>query len=128
MNYIRTVFMHHRKLQSIVSTYIAKHFCSLGVKITRGNNVNQRSVLEDYSFIYFNGSQVNGRVLFRCVSGLRPTVPGTNKFGHLYFNNTLLDYNACNEFVQAVEARNISRFPGVLNIRLCGEGKLTTST
>ena len=92
-----------------------------------GNGVDQRNVLEDYSVIYLNGSEKNGRVLFRCVSGLLPTVPGTNdKFGHLYFNNTLLHYNTCNEFVQAVEARNINRFPGVLNIRLCGN--LTTST
>ena len=129
MNYIRTVFMHHRKLQSIVSTYIAKHFCYLGVKITRGDNINQQSVLEDYSFINFNSSKVNEQVLFHCVSGLRPTVPGTNdKFGHLYFNNTLLDYNTCNGFVQAVEGSNIIRFPGVLNIRLCGERKLNTST
>ena len=38
----------------------------------------------------------------------------------------LLHYNTCNGFVEAVKASNITRFPGVLNIRLCG--KLTTST
>ena len=92
-----------------------------------GNNVTQRNVLEDYSVIYLDGSEVNGRVLFRCVSGLGPTFPRTNDtLGDLYFNNTLLDYNSCNGFVQAVEARNISRYPGVLNIRLCRN--LTTST
>ena len=117
---------------------IAKQFCYLGVKITRGNEgitemgvennkVNQTNVLEDYSVIYLNGSEKTGRVLFRCVSGLGPTFPRTNDtLGDLYFNNTLLHYNTCNEFVQAVEAKNISRFPGVLNIRLCGD--LTTLT
>ena len=65
--------------------------------------------------------------MFRCVSGLGPTIPKTkDEFGNLYFNNTSLDYDDCNGVVRAIEAGNISRFPGVLNILLCGN--LTTST
>ena len=94
------------------------------------NSVNQEIVLEDYSAIYLNDNEVNGRVLngrvlFRCFSGFVPTVPRTNdEVGDLYFNNILL--NTCNGFVEAVKASDIIRFPGVLNIPLCGS--LNTST
>ena len=45
----------------------------------------------------------------------------------MYFKNSALLKHTCNGFVEARGA-NIDRNPGVLNVRLCGEGKLNTST
>ena len=90
------------------------------------NRVIRTNLLDDYSVIYVNGSEKIPRVLFRCVTGLAPSVPTTNDiFGDLYFNNISLHYNTCNGFVQAVEAKS-TKFPGVLNIHVCG--KVNTST
>ena len=91
------------------------------------NLVYSGNVLDDYSVIYLDGSEQNGSILFRCVTGLGPSGSNNNDVtGNLYFNNILLPDGTCNGFVMAEGANNLDRYPGVYNARLCGN--LTTST
>ena len=91
------------------------------------NVVRSGNVLDDYSVIYVDGSEQNGGILFRCVTGLGPSGSNNNDVvSNLYFNNTLLPDGTCNGFVTAEGANNLDRYPGVYNARLCGD--LTTST
>ena len=88
------------------------------------NDITTENVLDNYSVIYLNGDEPT-KILFRCISGLRPNDSNNDEIGDLYFNNRSLPINTCNGFVQAIGARNYNN-PGVLNIRLCGS--LSTST
>ena len=91
------------------------------------NIVRSGNVLDDSSVIYLNGSEQNGGILFRCVSGLGPSGSNNNDvIGNLYFNNALLPVGTCNGFVMAEGANNLDRYPGVYQARVCGN--LTTST
>ena len=97
-----------------------------GIKITGGNvgkttmgdgtrNVIAGNVLYNNSVIYLDGNnkdQINP-TLFRCVSGV-----GSNDLD-LYFNHTLITKQSCNGFVEAKGATK-NRFPGVLNVQVCG--------
>ena len=113
---------------------------SLGVILTGGtegiiamgqgdgsNLVQASNVLDDYTYILFDGSERDNHVLFRCSTGLGPTGSDTNDvIGNLYYNNMLLPVGVCNGFIQAEGAIDVSRFPGTYNARVCG--LLTTST
>ena len=91
------------------------------------NVVRSGNILKDSSVVYLNGSEQNGQILFRCVSGLGPSDSNNNDvIGNLYFNDTLLPDGTCNGLVMAEGANNLDRYPGVYNARLCGN--LTTST
>ena len=91
------------------------------------NLVNSNNVLDDYSVIYLNGTERNEGILFRCVSGLGPSGHNNNSIiGDLYFDNKPLPDDTCNGLVMAEGANNLDRYPGVYNVRLCGN--LTTST
>ena len=87
------------------------------------------NVLDDYTYILLDGSERDDSILFRCSTGLGPTGNDTNDvIGDLYYNNMLLPEGVCNGFIQAEGAANISRFPGVYQARVCGNGTLNTST
>ena len=91
------------------------------------NVARSDNVLDDSSVIYLNGSEQNGEILFRCVTGLGPSGSNNNDvIGNLYFNDTLLPDGTCNGSVIAEGENNLDRYPGVYNARLCGN--LTTST
>ena len=87
------------------------------------NDITTENVLDNYSVIYLNGDEPT-KILFRCISGLRP-IDSNNEIGDLYFNNRSLPIDTCNGVVKATGA-DIYDHSGVLNIRLCGS--LTTST
>ena len=87
------------------------------------SDITTENVLDNYSVIYLNGDEPT-KILFRCISGLRP-IDSNNEIGDLYFNNRSLPIDTCNGFVEAKRA-DFDKNPGVLNIHVCG--KLTTST
>ena len=115
---------------------------SLGVKLTGGTEgviamgqgdgtdfVQASNVLDDYTYIFLDGSERDGSILFRCSTGLGPTGSGTNDvIGDLYYNNMPLPERMCNGFIQAEGAEDVRRFPGVYQARVCGNGTLSTST
>ena len=115
---------------------------SLGVKLTGGtegviamgqgdgtNLVRASNVLDDYTYILLDGTERNGHVLFRCVTGRGPTWYGTNDdLGTLYYNNVPFADGVCSGFILAEGAVNINRYPGVYHARVCNNGILTTST
>ena len=115
---------------------------SLGVKLTGGtegviamdrgdgtNLVQASNVLDDYTYILLDGSEQTGAILFHCSTGLGPTGSDTNDvIGDLYYNNMLLPDGVCNGFIQAEGAVNVTRFPGVYQASVCGNGTLNTST
>ena len=116
---------------------------SLGVKLTGGtegviamgqgdgtNRVQASNVLDDYAYIFLDGSERGDHILFRCSTGLGPTGNDTNDvIGDLYYNDKPLPHGVCsNEFIQAEGAVDIARFPGTYNARVCDNGRLTTST
>ena len=88
------------------------------------NEITTENVLNNYSVIYLNGDEPT-KILFRCISGLRP-IDSNNEIGDLYFNNRSLPIDICNGVVKATGADIYDNGHGVLNIRLCGS--LTTST
>ena len=94
-------------------------------------NVQTSNVLDDYSFIRLNVSEMRENLLFRCVSGLGPSRNKTNNMiGNIYFKNASLtaNENNCNRFVRATGASNIKQFPGVYNARVCeNASNFTTS-
>ena len=90
------------------------------------NTPSAANVLDDYTYILLNGSEINERILFRCATGLGPSAGDTNDdIGNLYLNNILLTNEMCNGFV-IPQGPNDFRFPGVYQARVCGT--LTTST
>ena len=93
-----------------------------------GTNLVQASnVLDDYTYILFDGSEQDNHILFRCSTGLGPTGSNTNDvIGILYYNNMPLPDGVCNGFIKGEGATNVQRFPGTYNARVCG--LLTTST
>ena len=113
---------------------------SLGVKLTGGtegiiamgqgdgtNSVRASNILDDYTYIFLDGSERDNQILFRCSTGLGPTRNNTNDvIGNLYYNNMLLSDGVCNGFIKGEGAINVQRFPGTYNARVCG--LLTTST
>ena len=113
---------------------------SLGVKLTGGtegtiaggmgdgsNFPSSSNVLDDYTYILLDGSEINDRLLFRCATGLGPGITDTNDvIGDMYFNNMLLTEQLCNGFVIPQGVGNVFRFPGVYQARICGT--FTTST
>ena len=119
---------------NIMYILIFEQFCHSGVIITGSkigttemgdgtNDITTENVLDNYSVIYLNGDEPT-KILFRCISGLRP-IDSNNEIGDLYFNNRSLPNDTCNGVVKATGA-NIYDNPGVLNIFFCGS--LTTST
>ena len=116
--------------------------CHSGIRITGGNvgtsvmgdgsvNVRASNVLDDYSFIHLNATEINEQLIFRCVSGLGPSGNNNNVIGSISFNNTSLNPSMrsnCNGFVRVTGAGNIRNFPGVYNARVCSIGyNFTTS-
>ena len=108
--------------------------CHSGIRITGGNvgtsvmgdgsdQVLASNVLDDYSFIHLNATEINEQLIFRCVSGLGPSGNNVNNvIGNISFNNTSLNpsiKNNCNGFVRVAGAGNIRNFPGVYNARVC---------
>ena len=114
----------------------------IGVKLTGGtegviamdqgdgtNGVVASNVLDDYTYILLDGSERDNHILFRCSTGLGPAGNDANDvIGNLYYNNMLLPNGVCNGFIQAEGARDVQRYPGTYNARVCDNGKLTTST
>ena len=110
----------------------------LGVTLTGGNvgtavmgdstNLVQASnVLDDYSFIYLNGTEAMTAVLFRCSSGLGPNDSDTNDVvGNIYYNNVPLTEGRCTGLVRAEGAPNVDRFPGVYHARYCSPLTINT--
>jgi len=94
------------------------------------NLVRASNVIDDYSYILLNHTeQISNKVLFRCVTGLKPVGNVTNDMiGDIYYNGTLLTKGVCNEFVQSEGAADPNRFPGVYQARVCSNFSLTTST
>ena len=89
--------------------------------------VQASNVLDDYTFILLDGSEQDDSILFRCSTGLGPPGNDTNDvIGDLHYNNMPLPDGACNGFIQA-EGADVSRFPGVYQARVCGNGTLNTS-
>ena len=130
--------MLHLKLNIITNTCVFLT-SSLGVALTGGtegtiaggmgdgsNVPRTTNVLDDYTYILLNGSEINGRILFRCATGLGPTGDSNDVIGDMYHNNVLLTDQVCNGFVIAQGVGNTRRFPGVYQARVCGP--LTTST
>jgi len=90
------------------------------------NLVRASNVLDDYSAIYLDNSSSSG-ILFRCATGLGPTSSDDNNgIGDLYYDGMVLPNETCSGLLQAEGARNVARYPGVYNGRLCSP--LTTST
>ena len=112
----------------------------LGVKLTGGtegtiaggmgdgtNFPSASNVLDDYTYILLDGSEANDAILFRCATGLGPSGADSNDvIGDMYLNNMLLTDQVCNGFVIAQGTRNVHRFPGLYQARICGT--LTTNT
>ena len=115
---------------------------SKGIKLTGGtegviamgqgdgdNGVTPGNVLDDYTYILLDGSERDNHILFRCSTGLGPAGSDTNDvIGNLYYNNMLLPDGVCNGFIQAEGAPDFQRFPGTYHVRVCNNGRLTTST
>jgi len=110
---------------------------SLGVVLTGGsvgitamgdgtNLVNSNNVLDDYSAIYLDDSSSLG-IIFRCATGLGPGGSDNNDvIGDLYYNDMVLPKGTCSGLLQAGGTRNVVRYPGVYDGRLCSP--LTTIT
>ena len=110
----------------------------LGISLTGGdvgitmmgdntNLVQASNILDDYSFIYLNGTEAMTAVLFRCSSGLGPNSSYTNDVvGNIYYKNVPLTEGRCSGLVRAEGAPNVDRFPGVYHARYCSP--LTIST
>ena len=89
--------------------------------------LNANNVLDDYTYIFLNGSERNNHILFRCSTGLGPSGINTNNaIGDLYFDNMRLSDGVCNGLVIAEGVGNVERYPGVYQARVCG--LLSTST
>ena len=95
-----------------------------------GTNLVQASnVLDDYTYILLDGSEMNSHILFRCSTGLGPADNNTNSvIGNLYYNNMILPDGVCNGFIQTEGAQDIVRFPGTYNVRLCDIDRFTIGT
>ena len=112
----------------------------LGVRLTGGtegingrdmgdetNLVQTSNVLDDYTYIFIDGTERNDFILFRCTTGLGPSDADTNNIiGDIYYNNMPLPDGVCSGVIQAEGTGNVFRFPGTYNARVCGV--LTTST
>ena len=82
--------------------------------------VQASNVLDDYTYILFDGTEQTSGVTFRCSTGLGPTSTMTNDdLGDVYFNNMPLPNGVCNGFMQVEGSTNLS-FPGTYNARVCG--------
>ena len=92
------------------------------------SQIQASDVLDDYSYILFDGSEESGQILFHCVTGLGPNVSDSNDvIGNLYHNNVVLPDGECSGgFVQAEGDPDVHRYPGVYNARSCSS-RLTTS-
>ena len=115
---------------------------SLGVKLTGGtegviakgqgdgtNAVQASNVLDDYTYILLDGSERDNHILFCCSTGLGPTNNDSNDvIGNLYHNNMPLPDGVCNGFIQVEGAVNVTTFPGVYQVSVCGNDTLNTST
>ena len=115
---------------------------SSGVKLTGGtegviamgqgdetNLVRASNVLDDYTYIFLNGSEQDNHILFRCSTGLGPAGGNNNSvIGKLYYNNTPLPHGVCNGFIEAEGTLNVRRYPGTYQACVCDNGRLTTST
>ena len=115
---------------------------SLGVKLTGGTEgviamgqgdgtdlLQASNVLNDYTYILFDGTERDQHILFSCVTGLGPTGSDSNDvLGDVYYNNVPLPDGVCNGFILAEGAVNVSRYPGVYRVRVCNNGILTTNT
>ena len=113
---------------------------SLGVKLIGGtegtiaggmgdgsNFPSSSNVLDDYTYILLDGSEINDRPLFHCATGLGPSDTDSNDaIGDMYLNNMLLTNQVCNGFVIPQGVGNVFNFPGTYQGRTCGA--LTTST
>ena len=95
--------------------------------IVGGMGESPVSILDDYGYILIDGSeQING-TLFRCITGLGPSGNNSNDvIGDMYHNNVLLTDHLCNGFVVVQGAKNISRFPGEYQARICGNLTIRT--
>ena len=81
--------------------------------------VRASNVLDDYTYIRFDGTERTSGLTFRCSTGLGPTGTMTNSdLGGLYFNNMLLPIAMCNGFMQAEGGGQ--GVPGTYNARVCG--------
>ena len=115
---------------------------SLGIKLTGGtegviakgqgdgtNLVQASNVLDDYTYIILDGSEIHNHILFRCSTGMGPAGANNNNvIGNLYYNNIPLPHGVCNGFMQAEGTGNVQRFPGTYQARVCDNGRLSTST
>ena len=95
---------------------------------TDDGQIQASDVLDDYSYILFDGSEESGQILFRCVTGLGPNGSDCNDaIGNLYHNNVALPDGECSGgFLQAEGDPDVRRYPGVYNARSCSS-RLTTS-
>ena len=137
-NFTGTVYRYFENSLVLLIMYML----SLGVALTGGTEgviamgqgdgtdlVRASNVLDDYTYIILDGSEQDDSILFHCSTGLGPTGNDTNDvIGDLYYNNMLLPDGECNGFIQAKGAVNVSRFPGVYQACVCGNGTLNTST
>ena len=111
----------------------------LGIALTGGdggtslmgdgtNLVQASNALDDYSYMYLNGTEPNSEisVLFRCSTGLGPSGSDSNNvIGNMSFNNVPLREKRCNGLLRPQGAPNVDKFPGVYHGQYCSQ--LTTS-
>ena len=82
--------------------------------------VQTSNVLDDYTYVLFDGTEQTSGITFHCSTGLGPTGNMTNDdLGDVYFNDILLPNGVCNGFIQAEGSTNLST-PGTYNARVCG--------
>ena len=83
-------------------------------------DIAANNILDDYTYILFNGTERIRGIIFRCTTGLAPTGNLTNNdLGRIYFNNSLLPNDVCNGFMQA-QGGSLDAVPGTYNARVCG--------
>ena len=107
-------------------------FCTIGIAMTRvastggpGVDIVTSNQITDYSFFTQPFTLDEFDALFRCASGLGP--PGADRnvdVGRWYFNGNAVDVRIflplCTGPVTEVRGADGLRFPGVVNLYLCG--------
>ena len=99
----------------------------LGIAVTRASDIAADLVssnqITDYSFVRVPFLLDSSNAILRCASGLGPSGRRRNKaLGGWYFKGAQLPaaQNSCHGPVFQVRGANARRYPGIINLYLCG--------